>query len=278
MNIVVYHSNGSPKKYDHNKLYNLVENDGFVYCEVRKGMYGLKQAARLAFDRLVIKLAPIGYHPVPQSPGFWVHDTRPTVFTLCVDDFGVKYSTKEDANHFLSALTSNYRISINWKGDNYVGLTLKWNYHDGYVDLSMPNYIKNALTRLRHKPPTTKQYSLHDWIRPSYGSKIQYANDPPDLPQLNKDQTLHIQTVTGILLYYVRAIDSTMLPALLEIAREQAKPTETTMKKYNRLLDYATTYPEATLRYRKSDMVLHVDTDAAYLVLPGARSRYGTKI
>ena len=65
-----------------------------------------------------------------------------------------------------------------------------------------------------------------------------------------------------------------MLPALLEIAREQAKPTETTMKKCNRLLDYATTYPEATLRYHKSDMVLHVDTDAAYLVLPGPRSRY----
>jgi len=157
-------------------LYNLLGNDGFVYCEVRKGMYGLKQAARLAFDRLVIKLAPFGYHPVPHSPGFWVHDTRPTVFTLCVDDFGVKYSTKEDANHFISALTSNYRISINWKGDNYLGLTLKWNYLNGYVDLSMSNYIKNALTRLRHKPPTTKQYSPHDWIRPSYGSKIQHAN------------------------------------------------------------------------------------------------------
>jgi len=132
----------------------------------------------------------------------------------------------------------------------------------------MPNYIKYALTRLRHKPPTTKQYSPHDWIRPSYGSKIQYANDPPDLPQLNKDQTLHIQMVTGILLYYARVIDSTMLPALLKIAREQAKPTETTMKKCNRI---ATTYPEATLRYHKSDIVLHVDTDASYLVLAGAR-------
>ena len=67
-----------------------------------------------------------------------------TVFTLCVDYFGVKYSTTEDANHFIFALTRNYRISVNLKGDNYLGLTLKWDYTNGYVDLSMPGYIKNT--------------------------------------------------------------------------------------------------------------------------------------
>ena len=40
------------------------------------------------------------------------------------------------------------------------------------------------------------------------------------------------------------------------------------------LLDYCATYPNAKIRYHASDMVLHVDTDAAYLVLPNARSRY----
>ena len=121
----------------------MVENDGYVYCEVRKGMYGLKQAARLAFDRLVDKMAPFGYHPVPHSPGFWTHVSRPTVFTLCVDDFGIKYTTKDDANHLLNAIQS----SIDWEGKQYVGLSLNWNYDKRYVDLSMPGYILRPLVR-----------------------------------------------------------------------------------------------------------------------------------
>jgi len=38
-------------------------------------------------------------------------------------------------------------------------------------------------------------------------------------------------------------------------------------------MDYAHTYPNAILRYYASDMCLHVDSDAAFLVLPKARSR-----
>ena len=52
-------------------LYNLVEPDGCVYIEIRKGMYGLKQAARLAFDNIVNLLAPHGYYPIRHMPGIW---------------------------------------------------------------------------------------------------------------------------------------------------------------------------------------------------------------
>ena len=45
------------------------------------------------------------------------------------------------------------------------------------------------------------------------------------------------------------------------------------MKKTNQLLDYAATYPHTTLRYYDSGMVLHIESDAAYLVQPGAKSR-----
>lgn len=38
-------------------------------------------------------------------------------------------------------------------------------------------------------------------------------------------------------------------------------------------MDYLHTYPDAYLRYYASDMILHVNSDAAYLVVPKARSR-----
>ena len=53
-------------------------------------MYGLKQAAHLTFDQLVTFLAPHGYRPVCEAPGLWTHATHDVVFTLCIDDFGVK--------------------------------------------------------------------------------------------------------------------------------------------------------------------------------------------
>ena len=39
------------------------------------------------------------------------------------------------------------------------------------------------------------------------------------------------------------------------------------------LMDYLYTHPNATLRYHKSGMQLHIDSDAAYLVAPKAKSR-----
>ncbi len=39
------------------------------------------------------------------------------------------------------------------------------------------------------------------------------------------------------------------------------------------LLDYLATHPDATIRYYASDMILAICSDAAYLVLPNARSR-----
>ena len=77
----------------------------------------------------------------------------------------------------------------------------------------------------------------------------------------------------GSFLYYGRAVDPTILPAINEIGITQAAPTKNTEIKAKQLLDYLSTHPSAKLRFKASDMCLHVDTDAAYLVAPKARSR-----
>ena len=91
----------------------------------KKGMYGLKQAAVLAYNNLVNNLREHGYAPIPQTVGLWKHKTLPTTFCLCVDDFGIKYFKKEHADHLLNALRTKYKISVDWTGSNYCGLHLK---------------------------------------------------------------------------------------------------------------------------------------------------------
>jgi len=47
------------------------------------------------------------------------------------------------------------------------------------------------------------------------------------------------------------------------------------MKRVNQFLNYMWTHPDAIIRYRASDMILNVHSDAAYLSAPKARSRAG---
>ena len=57
----------------------------------------------------------------------WRHHTLKTTFDLCVNDFGVKYFSKTDANHLINALQKNYNITTDWIGSIYCGLTLQRN-------------------------------------------------------------------------------------------------------------------------------------------------------
>ena len=160
------------------------------------------------------------------------------------------------------------------KGKNYCGLTFDWHYEDGYVDVSMPGYVRECLQRLGYKPQRSPQYSSHAHTPVKFGKKgaRQYATAPDDSPSLSSKETKHIQSTTGSFLFYRRVIDNTILPTLNEIASAQSQPTEQTKDKSQHLMDYLNTYPDAYIRFYASNMVLCVDSDAAYLVAPKAQS------
>ena len=255
------------------KLHDIKSGD-YVYVKIKKGMYGLKQAAILAWNNLVNNLALHGYRPIPHSVGMWEHVSLPTKFCLCVDDFGIKSYSQSDTDHLLNALKQHYAITTDTKGEHFCGLTIDWNYQKGYVDISMPNYVRDLLKKLQHTP-SKKQYSPHPYIPFKFGQKgvQQFVSTPDNTPFLTATETTYIQSVVGSLLYYARALDHTILPALNDIGSQQAKPTENVMKKCKQLLDYVATYPNVAIRFHASDMVLHIHSDAAYLVMPKARSR-----
>lgn len=204
---------------------------------------------------------------------YWQHSTLPTKFCLCVDDFGVKYFHKTELNHLINSLLTNYKISTDYSGKHYCGLTFDWNYSEGYVDVSMPGYVEKALKKFQHPQPIAPQYSPHQWAKPVFGSRIQFAPLPDSSPPLNKKGKKFVQSVVGSFLYYGRTIDSTVLVALNDIAAHQASPTKYIQTKCERLLDYVATYRNVQLCFTTSDMILHVDSDVAYLVQDGARSR-----
>ena len=75
-------------------------------------MYGLKQAAILAYKLLAKRLSIHGYYPIPLTNGLFAHNKLRTKFALCVDDFGIKYDSTDNLSHLITRLKKYYDISI----------------------------------------------------------------------------------------------------------------------------------------------------------------------
>ena len=74
-----------------------------------------------------------------------------------------------------------------------------------------------------------------------------------------------LQRVVGSILYYARAIDHSMLPAVCNLATLQSKPTTHTMTMCDRLLGYASRHRNAKVVIRPSEMLLRIHSDASHL-------------
>jgi hypothetical protein len=121
--------------------------DGWVYIEIRKGVYGLKQAGLLDNKLLQHRLTPFGYYPALHTPGLWLHKTTPIAFSLILDDFTVKYMGKQCAAHLQDALLRSFELTTDWEGKLYSGMNLKWDYKNRPCDISMPCYVANVLSK-----------------------------------------------------------------------------------------------------------------------------------
>ena len=122
-----------PQEFIHQ--YNLqgLQENGWVYMKILKGMPGLKQAVRLANERLVHHLAPYGYAPVQHTPSLWKHESNGILFALVVHNFGIKSTSQAATKHLLRALRDKYQITVGPSGTNswvlfLIGTTLPEKY------------------------------------------------------------------------------------------------------------------------------------------------------
>jgi hypothetical protein len=123
---------------------NALAVDGWVYIEISKGMYGLKQAGLLGNQLLQTRFAPFGYYPARHTPELWLH---------VVDNFAVKYVGKQHANYLRNSLLKTYELTTDWSGTEYSGMTLKWDYKHRTCDICTPPYISNVLSKFQHEAP-----------------------------------------------------------------------------------------------------------------------------
>ena len=95
---------------------------GWVYFEVIRRCYGLPQAGKLAHDLLSERLQEAGYYKATTMLGLWRHRCLPIQFVLIVDDFGVEYVSKKDADNLAKTLKKYHTISQDWEGKKFSGI------------------------------------------------------------------------------------------------------------------------------------------------------------
>jgi hypothetical protein len=135
------------------KLHDLANANVFVSIKIQKGMYGLPQAGILAQELLEKRLNKHAYLQSPITPGLWQHNFHPISFTLCIDDFGIKYVGREHAEHLSGILKEHYKSYQDWSSARYLGMNIDWDYINKNFHVSMLDYVPEALIRFQYTPP-----------------------------------------------------------------------------------------------------------------------------
>ncbi len=132
----------------------------------------------------------------------------------------------------------------------------------------MVKYVMKQLSKYGHVAPLTPQHCPYLPTPIKYGKENQSLLPIDDSPRLDEASKKCVQQIVGSFLYNARAVNPSILMALSEISSQQAALTENTMKRINHFLDYMWSHPDAVIRYRASDMILNVHSDASYLSAP----------
>ena len=84
------------------------------------GMYGLHQSGILANKLLKKQLSKHGYYEYQFTPGLYDHVWCPIMFSLAIDDFGVKCQGIQHAKTLKEALDKYYEVDVDWEGQLFV--------------------------------------------------------------------------------------------------------------------------------------------------------------
>ena len=128
----------------------------------------------------------------------------------------------------------------------------------------MPEHVNKVLINHTNLKPARNQHVPRQ-PEPIVCGPHQPATPHDASKDLTKDEKLVFQTVLGSLLYYGQLVDSTMLTAINDLSIVQTKSTKTSKRHLNTLLDYLCANPNASMLYRKSDMIVKVYSDGLYL-------------
>ena len=240
----------------------LVKN-GYIYTQIERGMYRLPQAVILVNTLLKKRLEPHGYYEVQHTPRLWRLKIKPLQFTLVVDKFGVIYPNEEDMTHLIDALQKQEKISTDHNGIHYYNDTLFWNYKEGYLEISIPGYVRKNSSSANINHHTAKTVPWQQYLNLSVNQTNALLN-PIILRSSIPTKKLH-WSHCGIFPFLWPRSWPNDHPCPEWYQQSVSKTDSIHTKKNTQFLDYMHTHPNAKIRYYPSDLFVNIHLDASYL-------------
>ena len=174
-----------------------VRTEGWVYVKVCKGMYGLLQAGLLGQELLTKRLTTYGYTQSIFTPSLWTCKKRPIQFCLVVDNFGVKYSGKEQVLHLKMILEQHYKLSTDWTGKKCVrlqlsGITTNVRYTFKCQTMLSECWHAYNITPMKTSAPTTIPCAIKLWTKTLCETRGQHSKPQQETDQIHPRGYWHI--------------------------------------------------------------------------------------
>ena len=87
----------------------------------------------------------------------------------------------------------HYTVNIDWNGENFCGIKLKWDHDEKTFDISIPNYVSKAIARLHHYLTIKPKHSPRSYNAPVYSHKCQFFISTITNERLTPAQLKHCQ-------------------------------------------------------------------------------------
>ncbi|KAG8959896.1 hypothetical protein FRC05_007218 [Tulasnella sp. 425] len=217
-------------------------------CKLKKGLYGLKQAGRLWYQKLGETLEQIGFKQINADPSVYVwmlKDVR-VILPVFVDDVTITSKSTEKTNWVKEELAKHFKVRDLGPTSYLLGIKVEYDKSQHRLQLSQTQYIIDMLNRfgmtdcsgvttpMDPGAQLSKEQSPKSDEEKEYMTKVPYIN------------------AVGALMYLAVATRPDIVYTVAKLAQFNSYPGEAHWKAVKHLLRYLQETKDLKLTYQPS--------------------------
>jgi hypothetical protein len=151
--------------------------NGSKACRLKKGIYGLKQAARLWALEVRKLLQELGYHMIPADECLYWHPQKGVYVATHVDDFLILGANKNAIQELKDQLSSRFTMKDLGQCHTFLGIEITRDRNNRMIHLCQKSYIEKVLQVFGMESATGKLTPMETNATRSLKANTEQASD-----------------------------------------------------------------------------------------------------
>ena len=232
---------------------DLPDSKGKV-CRLRKGLYGLKQSARVWNQRIGERIKQSGMFATNGDPSVWVNQDRRLILALYVDDI-VRFAHNMHAMHWIKdILTTNFNMKDLGPVSTILGVRVRRDRAQRMLWIDQAHYVGDILKEYQYEKckPLQTPAEGYEYFRPVGAGDVPFAD------------TTRYQRALGELNWLVRGTRADLAFVTHKLSQCCHQPCERHWTGVQQVFRYLKSSQDVTLTYRRDNSKLRGYSDADF--------------